>query len=86
MNNEHLTAKPHKSFPIENGKANMLSYMIKEIAEAEPNKIHFVIAWACRAGVPVTMKLQQYNASKNPFQTSIVVYDKIMKFKDSKKQ
>lgn len=85
-NNEQLTAKPYKPFPQENGKANMLSNIVAEIAETDPNKIHFVIAWACRAGVPVTQKLQQYSASKNPFQSAIVVYDKILKHQESKKK
>lgn len=84
--NEHLTAKPYIPFPSENGKENMLSYMVKKIAEAKPNKMHFVIAWACRSGTPVTLKMQKYNASRNPFQTSIVVYDKIIKFQKKNKE
>lgn len=83
---EKLAAKPHKEFPVQNNQDNLLSKMVKDIAEAAPNKIHFVIALACRSGTPVTLKMQQYNTSKNPFQVAIVVYDKIVKHQDSNKK
>lgn len=81
---EKFSVKPHSFFPAENNDSNKLSSMVKSISEENPNKMNVVIAWACRGGKKVNMKLQQYSASDNPFQTAIVFYDKIVKMSQAK--
>jgi hypothetical protein len=79
-----MTAKPHKHFPEMNGVDNVLSKIVDDVSKSEPNKMHLVIAWACRGGKPMTIKLQQYAPNDNPFQTAIIVYDKLRTFIENK--
>jgi hypothetical protein len=83
--NEYFSVKNRKNFPSENYENNVLSKMVKDICEGEPDKMHVFIAFACRASQKVDMKLQQYSVTDNPYQAAIVVYDKVNKFLESKK-
>lgn len=82
---ERFVVKNRLTFPSENNVDNRLSNMINKLCAEQPDKMHFVIAWACRARQPVSLKLQQYSVTRNPYQTAIVVYDKVSKFLNNKK-
>jgi len=82
---ERFVIKGKKSFPSHNYEDNKLSKLIKDICAAEPDKMHFIIAFACRASQKVNMKVQQYSVTKNPYQTAIVLYEKVRKFLERKK-
>lgn len=82
---ERFVVKGKKSFPTRNYEDNKLSKLIKDLCDDEPDKMHFVIAFACRASQKTTMKVQQYSVTRNPYQTAIVLYEKVRKFLESKK-
>jgi hypothetical protein len=83
---EYFSVKNRKPFPSENYVDNMLSKMIKDIAEEQPNKMHFIVVSACRDSQKVDLKLQQYSVTQNPYQTAIVVYDKVRKYLENKQK
>lgn len=82
---ERFVIQGRKTFPIQDYENNKLSKLIKDICDNEPNKMHFIIAFACRANQKANMKVQQYSVTKNPYQAAIVLYEKIRKFLETNK-
>lgn len=80
QSDEKFSVKHRQNFPSENYEDNRLSKFIKDISEKEPDKMHFIIAFTCRARQKTTMKLQQYSVTEHPYQAAIVMYDKVSKF------
>jgi hypothetical protein len=80
LTDEYFSVKNKQPFPERNYKDNILSKIVQDIAEQQPNKMHFIVVSACRASQKTNLKIQQYSATKNPYQTAIVVYKKVSEF------
>lgn len=61
-----------------------LHQLIKEISSKNPDTMNVIIVYACRDGVPTTMKLRQYEVTGQPLSTALAFYEKFMKFKIAK--
>jgi hypothetical protein len=62
-----------------------LKQFVKQTSESDPTTMHVILVTACRSpDIKVESKLRQYETKYQPYESAIVVYDKLMKLRQKK--